>query len=150
MKLIFCMQINLKDSYKFISTLRTSKLPTRWFYHYEWAWTSILKLLKVTSLQHLHHIAKTNLGMEFFFFLHGNKRQSLYKLALSFLKEATRHVQITQNRKLVTFLQYIKKKLLQLLLCSTMMQNIQIFYVGPVMFVVTCFGWNHFCKSSKM
>ena len=93
-------------------------------------------------MQHLHNIAKNNLGMDFFFFffLHGNKRQSFYKLALSLLKEATRHVQITQNRKLVTFLQYIKKKLLQLLLCSTVMQNIQKFNLGPVMFVVTCFG----------
>ena len=37
------------------------------------------------------------------------------------------------------FLKYIKKKLLQLLLCSTVLQNIQIFYGVPVMFIVTCF-----------
>ena len=36
------------------------------------------------------------------------------------------------------FLKYIKK-LLQLLLCSIVMQNIQIFYRVPVMFTVTCF-----------
>ena len=29
MKLIFCMQINIKVSYKLISTLRASELPTR-------------------------------------------------------------------------------------------------------------------------
>ena len=49
------------------------------------------------------------------------------------------HVKSTQNRKLVIYFQYIKKKVLQLLLYSIIMQNIQIFYGGPVMFVVTCF-----------
>ena len=57
-------------------------------------------------------------------FLHANKHQSFYKLALSFLMEVARHVQSTQNRKLVMFLQYIKKKVLQLFLCSIVIQNI--------------------------
>ena len=48
-------------------------------------------------------------------FLHADKHQSFYKLALLFLIEATRHVQSTQNGKLIIFLQYIKKKVLQLL-----------------------------------
>ena len=47
-------------------------------------------------------------------FWHNIKRQSFYKLVLSFLLEVPRHVQNTQNRKLVIFLQYVKK-LLQLL-----------------------------------
>ena len=51
-------------------------------------------------------------------FLHTNKHQSFYKLALSFLMEVARHIQNNQNRKLVMFLQYIKKKVLQLFLCS--------------------------------
>ena len=72
-------------------------------------------------------------------FLHIDKHQSFYKVALSFLMEVARHAQSTQNRKLLIFLQYIKKKMLQLLLCYNVMQNIQIFYGGPVMFVVTCF-----------
>ena len=59
-------------------------------------------------------------------------------IKLPFLMEVTRHVQITQNRKLVIFLQYLKKKVLQQLLSSIVLQNIQIFYGGPVMFVVTC------------
>ena len=71
-------------------------------------------------------------------FLHADKHESFDKLALLFLMEATRHVQSTQNRKLVKFLQYIKKKVLQLLLCYIVIQSIQIFYGGPVMFVVTC------------
>ena len=48
-------------------------------------------------------------------FWHADKHQSFYKLVLSFLMEVTRHVQNTQYGKLVVFLQYIKKKLLQLL-----------------------------------
>ena len=42
------------------------------------------------------------------------KRQSFYKLVLSFLVEVARHIQNTQNRKLIIFLQCIKKKLSQL------------------------------------
>ena len=48
--------------------------------------------------------------MEFifsFFFLF------FYKLALSFLKEVARYIQSIQNRELVIFLQYIKKKVSQ-------------------------------------
>ena len=57
-------------------------------------------------------------------FLHADKRQSFYKLVLSFLVEVTRHV---QNRKLVIFLQHIKKKVSQLLLCFIVMQNVRYF-----------------------
>ena len=77
--------------------------------------------------------------------MHADKHQSFhklalsffYKLALSFLMEVASYVQSTQNRNLVIFLQDIKKKLSQLLLCSILMQNIQIFYGGQFMFVVT-------------
>ena len=51
----------------------------------------------------------------------------------------SRYVQSRQNRNLVIFLQYIKKKVSQLPLCSVVMQNIQIFYGGPVMFVLTLY-----------
>ena len=58
-------------------------------------------------MQYLYNISKEvrNGGH----FWHGDKRQSFYKLVLSFLMEVARHVQNTQNRKLVIFLQYIKK-----------------------------------------
>ena len=56
--------------------------------------------------------------------MHADEHQSFYKLGLLFLMEVARYVQSTQNRKLVIFLQ----RLLQLLLCSIVMQNIQIFY----------------------
>ena len=42
-------------------------------------------------------------------FWHADKLQSFSKLVLSFLMEVTRHVPNTQNRKLVIFLQYIRK-----------------------------------------
>ena len=52
--------------------------------------------------------------------------------------EVARHVQSTKNRKLVIFLQS-KEKILQLSLCFIVMQSIQIFYGGSVMFLVSCF-----------
>ena len=110
MKLIFCMQINIKVSWKFISTLWTSTFPTRF----------ILLLMNISNLTQsnkfaisLQHLKKEvrNEGH----FWHADKRQSFYKLVLSFLVKVARHVQSTQDRKLVIFLQYIKKKLFQLL-----------------------------------
>ena len=80
-------------------------------------------------------------------FLHADKHQSFYKLALSFWMEVARHVQSTQSRKLVIFLQYIKKKVSQLFLCSIVMQNIQILHGGQVMFVVACFSLKLSLKS---
>ena len=45
-------------------------------------------------------------------FLHADKHQGFYKVALLFLVKVARHVQGIQNRKLVIFLQYLKKKIL--------------------------------------
>ena len=69
-------------------------------------------------------------------FLHADKHQSLYKLPLSFLMEVARRVQSTRNWKMVILLQHNKKKVL---FCSLVVQNIHIFFDGPVMFFVTCF-----------
>ena len=117
MKLIFCMQINIKVSYKLILTLLAPKFPTRWYYQYWWTWSSILKVLKVTSFAISSQYLKKEVrdGVHF---LYANKNQSFYKLALLFLMEVARHVQSTQNRKLVMFLKYIKKKVSELFLCS--------------------------------
>ena len=42
--------------------------------------------------------------------------------------------------RIIFFLEYfIRKKVLQLIFCSIVIQNIQMFYGGPVMFVVACF-----------
>ena len=59
-------------------------------------------------------------------FWHADKCQSDYKLVLSFLIEVARHVQNTENRKVVIFLQYIRKNVATFF-CSIVMQNIQIF-----------------------
>ena len=56
--------------------------------------------------------------MDGVYFLQADKHQSFYKLVLSFLMEVARDVQRTQSASIV-------------------MQNIQILYVGLVMFVVT-------------
>ena len=63
MKLIFCMLININFSYKLIST----QFPTSWYYHYWWAWSSFLTVLKVTSLQYLYNISKKKWGIDFVF-----------------------------------------------------------------------------------
>ena len=119
---IFSLQMNIKVSYRLISTLWASKMPTRWYYHYCWVWSSILKVLKVISLQYLYNISKKEVrkGVHF---LHADEHQSFYKLRLLFLMEVARYVQSTQNSKLVIFLQ----RVLQLLLCSIVMQNIRYF-----------------------
>ena len=63
-------------------------------------------------------------------FLPADKHHIFYELALSFwMVEVVRHIQSTQNRKLVIFLQ-CDKKVLQLFLCSTVIQNVQIFNGG--------------------
>ena len=50
-----------------------------------------------------------------------------------------KHSQSTQSIKLAVSLQYLRKeKVPQLLLCSIVMENIQIFYVDPVIFVAIC------------
>ena len=85
------------------------------------------------SLQHLKKEVR-NGGH----FGHADKRQSFYKLVLSFLVEVATHVQNTQNKKLVKML---RKN------C----RNCFVFYYDakhsdilqePVMFVVTCFPSN--------
>ena len=71
-----------------------------------------------------------------FIFFYADKRQSLYKLVLSLLMEVTRHVQSTHNGKLVIFLQYIKKKLLQPLLCSA--KHLDILWGSSQVHCYTC------------
>ena len=63
-------------------------------------------------------------GKEFIFCIQINIK---FLQAGILLREVVRHVQSLQNRNLVIFLQYLKNILRQLLLCSIVMQNIQIF-----------------------
>ena len=93
------------------------QFPTRWYYRFRWVWSSILKLLKVTSFQYLHKSQKRELGMKFIFCMQINSKVSV-SCHYRFLMEVASLFQSTQNRKLVIFVQYIKKELLQLLSCS--------------------------------
>ena len=113
-------------------------MPTWWYYQYCWAWSSILKVLKVISLQCLKKEVRKGVN-----FLHADENQSFYKLRLLFLIEVARYVQSTPSRKLVRFLQ----RVLQPLWCSVLMLNIQIFYGGPAMFIVTCFLAHLDCRN---
>ena len=63
-KMVFCMQMNFKVSYKLILTLWLSKFSTRWYYHNWLPWSNILKVRKVASLQYLFTISKKNLGIK--------------------------------------------------------------------------------------
>ena len=51
-------------------------------------------------------------------------------MGLLFLIAVARYVLGIKNRKLVTFLQYITKRVSQLVLCSIVMQNIHIYFMG--------------------
>ena len=70
------------------------------------------------SLQHLNKEFRN--GVHFW---HADKRQSFYRLVFPFLVEVARHVENIQYRKLVIFLQYIKKKIVATNLCSIVMQK---------------------------
>ena len=63
------------------------------------------------------------------------------KLVLIFFMEMARHVQSTQNRKLLIFFQYIKKSVTTALVFYFDAKHSDIFW-GSVMFVATC--WNYF------
>ena len=73
--------------------------------------------------------------------------KNFYKLHYLFLMKVARHIQSNQKRKLIIFAIYWEK-VLQLLLCSIVMQNIQILYWVPVMFVVTYF-WVAVVKNGR-
>ena len=64
-------------------------MPTRWYYHYCWPWSSIRKVLKVIGLQiSLQCLKKEDIkGVHF---LHAAKHQSLYKLGLLLFMEVAR------------------------------------------------------------
>ena len=59
-----------------------------------WEWSSILKVLKVTSLQCLYNISKKKLWMEF----------SIFDVNYRFLMKVAGPVQSTQKRKFVKFI----------------------------------------------
>ena len=77
--------------------------------------------------------------MEFIFCMQINIKTP--KLALLFFMEMARHVQSTQNRKLLIFFQYIRKSVTTALVFYFDAKHSDIFW-GSVMFVATC--WKYF------
>ena len=63
---------------------------------------------------------------------------SIFDVSYQYLMKVAKHVQSTEKGSLLNF-SNILKKLLQLFLCSIVMQNMQILYQAPVMFVVIYF-----------
>ena len=87
------------------------------FYFYQWKNSRSSQNNKfAVPLQYLKKEVKDEVD-----FLYTDEHQKFYKLVLLFLMEVARDVQSTQNRKPVRFLQYIKQKVMQLLLCSVVM-----------------------------
>ena len=93
-KLIFCMQINMKACYKLIV----------WFW---WGCSSIPKVPKIASFQCICDISKKKLKRKLIFCTQININSTSWYY--QFLMEVARHIQNTHNRKLVIFLQYVKK-----------------------------------------
>ena len=138
MKFVCGMQINIEVFYKLmlpfwlcIARHAQSTQNKKFAYLYKVILSLFMGMIKhsqstksnkfAISLQYLKK--KVRDGVHF---LHAYKHQNFYKLALLFLMEVPRHIKSTQNRKLVIFLQCIKKNLSELLLCSIVMQNIEI------------------------
>ena len=106
-RFIFGMQINIKVFCRLILAYR--KYP---------------KNKLVISFQYLKENVKDEgsqkRSKDGLYFFHADKHQCFYNLELLFLIEVA-SVQSTQNRTLVTFSQDLKKKVMQLLLCYTVM-----------------------------
>ena len=66
-----------------------------------WEWSSILKVLKVTSLQCLYNISKKKLWMEF----------SIFDVSYRFLMKVARHVQSTEKGSLLNFSNILRKSI---------------------------------------
>ena len=66
-----------------------------------WEWSSILKVLKVTSLQCLYSISKKKLWMEF----------SIFDVSYQYLMKVAKHVQSTEKGSLLNFSNILKKSI---------------------------------------
>ena len=74
-------------------------------------WSFMKKKFSIYSMEQVSNIFTTSQKKvrNEVYFLHADKHQSLWNLGLLFLMKVARYVQSTKNRKLVIFLQSIKK-----------------------------------------
>ena len=105
MKLIFCMQIDIKVDYNTLGIKISCKVIL----------SLLMDMIKhsLSSQSNTFEISLQNLRKEVrdkVHFLHADKHETFCKMAFSFLMEVARHVKSTQNRKVVIFLQYNQKK----------------------------------------
>ena len=144
MKLIFCLQMNVKGFFKLLLS----------FYVCVTRHTQITQDSKfAVSLQYL----KKELSDEVDF-LHADKHESLLQIDSMILMGIVKHSQSSQNSKFPISLQYLRKKVegevdfLLVIFLQCIKKNCcncfvlycdakQIFYRGPVMFIVTCCSW---------
>ena len=92
-KLIFCMQVNIRVSYKFV-LLVLMGMP---------------RVPKTTSLQYHWNIPRNRWGINIIFCMNINIKV-FYKLVVFFLLALARHIQNTQNSKFVISLQCFNKE----------------------------------------
>ena len=78
--------------------------------------------------------------------MHADKHQKFLQVGIAGFDRSGQICPSTKNRKLIISLQYIKKIVSQLLLYSIVMQNIQPFYGGSAMFIVSCFFAQSDCR----
>ena len=90
-----------------------------------WEWSSILKVLKVTSLQCLYNISKKKLWMEF----------SIFDVSYRFLMKVARHVQSTRKGILLNFSNILRKSI----------ATASVFYCDA-RHLDTLLGSNHVCR----
>ena len=114
MKLIFCLQINIKGFFKLILFFRCS-------------WPGMPKLPKITSLLFLLYCLKKEVSDEVDF-LHADKHQSYLQIDTMILMGMVKQSQSSQNSKFAMSLQYLKKKKLEIKLIFCMQINIKVFY----------------------
>ena len=142
MKMIFCLQINIKGFFKFILSFQvcvarhaqiTENMKFAIFkkevsdevdfcVHISMSLVQIDAMILIGMIQYCQSTQSNKFAISLqylkkevrngVYFLLADKHQSFYKLTLSFLMEVVRHNQSTQNRKLLIFCQYIKKQLL--------------------------------------
>ena len=123
------------DKYQSFLTVDFNTLGIKFFYNvigmilktgraWWWEWWSILKVLKVTSLQFLYNISKKKLWIEF----------SIFDVDYQFLMKVARHVQSTQKGSLLNFGNILEKSIV----------NVFVFYCHAK-HSDTLLGFSHVC-----
>ena len=123
------------DKYQSFLTVDFNTLGIKFFYNvigmilktgraWWWEWWSILKVLKVTSLQFLYNISKKKLWMEF----------SIFDVGYRFLMKVARNVQSIQKGSLLNFGNILEKSIV----------NVFVFYCHAK-HSDTLLGFSHVC-----